>query len=436
MYNNFRKLNQLNDNAGKEKQKKKKNKQKTGKKNKKQMDNTIYLLPNETKLGIELPEVGRLPNMSIPDDVLIIDALKKRNEEVRLTLRSMEEGDKDLCQLWERTKQWSLAEFKTIYKWLNCRFDHDFFESDCGKESLKMVEKYYQQGLLINSNGAIGINLDEHDKNGKKIKGLGFCLLRKSNGSGLYATKDLFLAHMKFDKYNIDESIYVVDISQTLHFQQVFKTLELMGYPQAKKCYHLAYGLVVLPHGKMSSRKGTVIFFSKLKKLLRNQILKEFLAKYENVWDVEEIEAAERALSVACIKFGMLNHAVAKDIVFNIKDWTAKEGNPGVYLMYTYTRIASIRKEVTHQSGVQPDWKLLNDPIERQVLTMLNDVWLVIQIVLERKSPSPMCDYLYALGKAFMSWYESHQIKNAESEQIKVTRLAFATQLVLRSSLD
>merc|ERR1712079_654393 len=117
----------------------------------------------------------------------------------------------------------------------------------------------------------------------------------------------------------------------TLHFQQVFKTLELMGYQQSKKCFHLAYGLVILPNGKMSSRKGTVIFFSELKKMLRKAILRDYLGKYENEWDSKEIDATEHAISVACIKYGMLNHDVAKDIVFTLKDWTAKRGNPGVY---------------------------------------------------------------------------------------------------------
>jgi len=405
-------------------------KKKGNKGKKKEAKNVIYVLEPETKIGIELPEMERLPNTSIPDDVLLSVELKKRSEEVGATLRAMEEGDKDMCQLWKETKQWSLKDFKKIYKWLDCRFDHDFFESDCGEESLQMVEKYYKQGLLINSDGAIGADLT-------KFK-LGFCMLRKSNGCGLYATKDLALARIKFDKFQIDESIYIVDASQTLHFQQVFKTLELMGYKQARKCVHIPYGLVVLPHGKMSSRKGTVIFFSELKNMLHKQIVGDFLGKYKNDWDVKEIEAAVRAISVACIKYGMLNHDTAKDIVFELKDWTAKTGNTGAYLMYAYSRVASIKREVPVPRDVEPDWNLLKDPKERCMLGTLNDFWVVIIVVIERRNPSPMCDYLYYLAKAFSGWYETHHIKKAESDELKATRLAFVSAVgaVLKTGLN
>jgi len=401
-------------------------KQATGKKGKKgkkggnqtkakpALDNTICVLPADTKVGVTLVELGRLPNISIPDNQGIAEEIVKRTKEVRDMLLLMENGDKEAVALWQKTKIWSLDEFKLIYKWLDCRFDHDFYESQCGEESLKMVEKYLDEGVLTRSDGAVGADLTKHK--------LGFCLLRKSNGSGLYATKDLSLARMKFDEFKIDKSIYVVDAAQTLHFQQVFKTLELMGYPQASKCHHLPYGIVTLPNGKMSSRKGTVIFFSALKKMLETQITADFLEKYRGQWEDKEIENAMHLISVATIKYGMLNHDTSKDIVFEMKEWAAKSGNTGPYLMYAHARLRSILREVKAPAGSTVDHSLLKDASERNILHMLNDIWPTIETVISKYNPSPMCDYLFALAKAFSSWYENFSVKNAETPDLMATR--------------
>lgn len=144
--------------------------------------------------------------------------------------------------------QWCLDEFKRIYRWLNARFDHDFFESEVAAESKQTVAEYQAKGVFVMNDGAVGADLSQ--------VGLGFQILLKRDGTGLYATKDLALARRKFEQFHIDKSIYVVDSAQSFHFQQVFATLKMMGYPQAERCYHLPYGLVILPDGKMSSRKG------------------------------------------------------------------------------------------------------------------------------------------------------------------------------------
>lgn len=396
-------------------------------------DNTICVLPKGTKTGATLIELGRLPNTSIPANQSIADTLAARTKEVRDMLLLMEGGDKEAVALWQETKHWSLDEFRLIYKWLDCRFEHDFYESECGEESLKMVEKYFASGLLTESDGAVGMNLEKYN--------LGFCMLRKSNGSGLYATKDLSLARMKFDDFKIDRSIYVVDAAQSFHFQQVFKTLELMGYKQGSKCYHLPYGIVTLPDGKMSSRKGTVIFFSDLKKNLETQIMKDFLDKYkegDKKWADEEIKEAEHLISVATIKYGMLNHDTAKDIVFDMKEWAAKSGNTGPYLMYAHARCRSVLREVKAPADAKVDYSLFVDQGERLMLTMLNDYWTTVEAVVARYNPSPMCEYLYNLAKAFSSWYENNSVKNAETPDLIATRLQLVAAIAeaLKSGLN
>jgi len=304
---------------------------------------------------------------------------------------------------------------------------------------------------------------------------LGFAMFLKSNGSGLYATKDLALAKRKFDQFKIDKSIYVVDASQTHHFQQVFKSLELMGYSQATKCLHLAYGLVILPSGKMSSRKGNVIYFSTLVEQLNRQILIDYLSKYMEdanladymrgwskeeseqawavvqdarekarkankqleIWELKEIDEAQHAIAVATIRFGMLNHDNNKDIVFSMQQWTAKSGNTGPYMMYAYARTRSILREVPCPKDVTVDVSQLAHPTERETLTMLLNFWHTVSSAQQSNSPKVLCDYVFDLAKSFSVCYENVSIKYAETPQLQATRLAFvqAISLILRQTL-
>ena len=192
--------------------------------------------------------------------------------EVSRVLQAIESGRGEVADLWRETRQWSLDAFAEIYAWLRARFDHVFYESEMEKPGRAAVEVGLTRGVFQRSQGAVGIDLEAH--------GLGFFLVLKADGTTLYATKDLALAEAKFERYGIEQSIYVVGAEQTLHFRQVFKTLELLGYPQARNCHHLAYGLVTLPEGKMSSRVGNVILFSELRSHMHEYILANYLAAH------------------------------------------------------------------------------------------------------------------------------------------------------------
>jgi len=290
-------------------------------------------------------------------------------------------------------------------------------------------------------------------------------MVLKSDGAGLYATKDLALARRKFEEFKIDQSVYVVDAAQTLHFQQVFKVLELMGYEQAKYCVHLPYGQVVLPSGKMSSRVGNVIYFSQLKKLLEEDIMKNYLGKYADGadtsnssattnsvdvpsqktyvkterntdgWNSADISKTLQAISVATIKFGMLHHDTTKDVVFVLNEWTSKSGQTGPYMLYAYTRIQSICREVEASGlldpNVKPDYSLLSDDQARVVLFCLHEFWPTIDSCVQKNNPVTLTDYLFDLSKAFSSWYDnkSNSILKAETPQLRTTRLNFVKSI-------
>jgi len=373
-------------------------------------------------VGVELTEYGRRADIQPPLEPgkTVTQEFEERNRGVSDMLRGMEEKEPAALALWEETKQWSLQEFKQIYAWLGARFDHDFYESEVSEPSQRLVDEYLAKGLFINSNGALGMDLAKHK--------LGFCMVRKSDGSGLYATKDLALAKVKFERYQIDRSVYVVDAAQTLHFQQVFKVLELMGYEQAKKCFHLPYGTVLGPNGeKMSSRKGTVIYFSALKDKMYNTIYEKNLKPNEGKWPAEEIEEAKRRISVAAIRYGMLNTDALSDICFDLEAWGSVKGNTGPYLLYAHTRIRKIIKDVPVAAGAKPDFAYLDHPVERRILIALCDFWVIVQQAVRDYNASPLCIYLFDLCKAFSSWYDldNRSVKFEQNPDIQATRLLF-----------
>jgi len=425
--------------------KSKKSKKKKKQKKKAIKDMRIYLIdefhPN-AKIGDKLTEIGRLDpdqDAMLKADKLfmagkdVVELWKQYVTEQQNVLKAIEGGDEELVALWMRTRKWSLDEFHKIYKWVDAHFDHDFFESECSEDSRKLVEEYYAKGIFVKSEGAIGCPLDDK---------LGFCLLLKSNGSGLYATKDLSLARKKFEQFNIDRSIYVVDATQSHHFDQVFATLKAMGYQQAEKCYHLPYGFVKLPQGKMASRAGNVILFSELVKLLAEEINEQVLdpirarnakadTAEEEKWSEEELKEAERAVSAGVIRYGMLNHDNNKEIVFDLKKWSLASGNTGTYLMYQYARISSIKRKVEYPAHIKVqdlDFSVLeNSATAKSLLFEMSQFQQKVKTVCEDKSPSQLCDYLYGICQQYSKWYcdKDNNIMNCKDDHLKAVRLLF-----------
>lgn len=383
----------------------------------------IFVFPNGTPSNIPLAEFFRKPD--VPINVSVVETMRERSNGVAQTLKALEARDPHTLALWEKTKAWSMDAFYQIYDWLGCRFDHYFFESEVGERGKQIVLDLHEQGILMKSEGAIGADLSE--------KGLPFFLLLKSDGTGLYATKDLALAQEKFEKYAVDRSVYVVDASQSLHFQQVFATLSLMGYEKAQNCYHLAYGLVVLPDGKMSSREGNVILFSELRQKLHDKICGEYLDKYRGIWSGEEIENASHIISVATIRYGMLNQDNMKNIVFDLDEWTARTGNTGPYLLYAYARTQSILREVGALSLNQAEWTLLCHETEATLLNTMSKFEETVWRAQRDFRPNVLCHYLYQLCKDFSRMYDQCSVIHAQSLSLKATRAllikAFGVQL-------
>jgi len=388
--------------------------------------------------GTTLVDASRIPNTDIAESDDVLTVLAARDAEVKQLLLRLEQGEEKVTTLWNKTRQWSIDDFEDIYEWTNTEFDVWFYESQVGEEGKQICYKAFDDGILVKSGGAIGADLKSYTMPGTK-RDLGFCVLITSANTGLYATKDVALAKKKFNEYKIDRSIYVVDASQSFHFQQVFKTLELLGFEQAKQCYHLAYGLVTLSSGKMSSRAGTVIFFSKLKSLLSNKIYSTFLSKYANDWDKEEIERAQRVIALATIKYGMLNQDNGKNIVFEMDDWLNPQGNTGPYMLYAYARTRSVLRKIKVSDAVkqQIDWNLLRHPNEIAIINFLREFSSIVEQACESYRPSVLTQYLYQLSKQYSRMYESVSVKYAATPALCATRLALVEAVgnVIRKGL-
>lgn len=344
------------------------------------------------------------------------EQLPQMEKEISAILREIEAKQGPRYEYWKVTRQWSLDAFVEIYRWLNVHFDQYFYESEVSEESQAIVSDYVTKGVFQESDGAIGVDL----KNEK----MGFAMLRKRDGNTLYLTKDLALARRKFEEFKIAKSIYVVASEQNLHFRQAFRLMELMGFKQAKDCFHLSYGMVTLPDGKMSSRKGNVIPFTLLQQRLTEELAKQ-LEKYRGEWSEQEMRETNQKLCIGAIKFGMLFSDPVKDIVFDIKDWLSFEGNTGPYLMYSYARTRSILRKAGEQ-GVKP---LATAPIsadteeEWEVIRFVYDFNDAVENATLTNKPSVLAHHLYNMCRAFNRFHTNVSVLKAETPEKMLARV-------------
>lgn len=346
---------------------------------------------------------------------------KQADSTISSILADLEAKKEPRYTRWQNTRRWSMDGIRSFCQKMEIAFDHEFCESEFSEESQEIVDEYYGKGVFVLSEGAIGCDLNDEK--------LGFLLLRKRDGNTLYATKDLGLARKKFEQFGIGRSIYVVGSEQQMHFRQVFKTLEKMGFKAASNCFHLSYGHVRLKEGKMSSREGNVITAADLRGEIEGEIAK-VLTKYEGVWpDRERGEAAHRLANCA-IRFGMLSADPVKDIIYEAEKWVSFEGHSGCYLAYSYARAVSIltKADVKDVNSFLAS-TLLSPTVKIELeseVELVREIYFfqdaVIQSVIQNK-PSLMSNYLYELSRCFNKFYAHAPILKCEQEDLRKMRL-------------
>lgn len=338
--------------------------------------------------------------------------------ELTKILKQLESEEGEYYDLWKETREWSIELMKDVYDWADVKFDRWYSESEVDARSLNIAKDFYEKGLFIKDDGAIGMDLKD-DK-------LGFCIMIKSDGTGMYATKDIALALEKFENFGLDKSIYVVDTRQEFHFKQVFKVLEKVGFKHAKDCHHLKYDFVELPEGAMSSRKGNIIPMTDLINNMEATIKSQYLNKYETEWTSEEIDSTAKMIANGAIKYGMIRMDNSRSIVFDMKEWLKLDGETGPYLQYVHARIYSLCQKLGYSEEEKVDWNLLSRPQEEALMLKLTYFNSTVLTACSQYKTSSICSYLYELGKLFNSFYAECPIGKAETEDLKNTRLALA----------
>jgi len=375
--------------------------------------------------------LGRLyskANLKLEDEEKT-SKFEENKKQLTEILKQLEAKNGEFYELWKKTREWSIALMNEAYSWAGIQFDQWYWESEVDSPSVQYIKELFEQGKLVRSEGAIGMDLSSDN--------LGFCLLLKSDGTGLYATKDIELARRKFQDFHIEKNIYVVDVRQALHFQQVFKVLENLGFAEAKNCHHLQYNFVELPDGAMSSRKGNIVPLMKLVHNMEAMVKEKYLSKYLSEWTTEEINHCATEVAQGAIKYGMIKIDANKKIVFEMNEWLKIDGDSGPFIQYSAARINSLCRKLDYKHG-KASWGLLTHPSENILIQGILHFHSVVVQAAENERPSVICTYLYDLAKRFNHFYHECSIGQAETSELKEARLALAycTGQILRKGLS
>ena len=345
---------------------------------------------------------------------------KEYEEDARKWFKKLEDGDKETLKLWKMFKDLSIKDFEKIYKILGVKFDVISGESFYNNKMDKTIKELKLKKLLEQSEGALVVNLDKYN--------LGVCLIQKTDGATLYATRDLTAAIERYNKYKFSKMIYEVGQEQKLHFQQVFKVLELMGYKFSKECVHTSHGLYLDEDGKkFATRKGKTIFMEDILNETIEIAKKKIQEKNTDLKNKNEIA---RKIAIAAIFYGDLKNQRTNDIVFNIERFLDFDGNTGPYLQYSYARASSILRKAGKNTKKS---KALNEK-EIALIKKINDFPEVVKKSYEHLFPNLIANYSFELAQKFNEFYHSCPVIGSENEQFRL-KLVEAFRITIKKSL-
>ena len=355
--------------------------------------------------------------------------------EVRALYARWNQRDPEILALWEKTRAWSLEGFDQIYHQLDEHFDRLYYESEVETAGVELVESLIASGLAQDERpeGPVIMDLDQILGTEDEYRVL---VVLRSDSSSLYATKDLPLAFKKFEDYQLDKSIYVIDVRQSLYLKQIFKTLEIMGFEWADKLYHLAYELVNLPGNvTMASREGTVVLFDDLVREATRRAKAIVEEKNPELTETTKQEIAE-AVALGAIKYTMLSRDNTKVVTF---DWDAAldfNGQAAPYIQYAHVRAGSILRKA---GQVLPELKVYPDELHKtevDLIELMTRLPAEVYRAAEEYRPLIIANLSFEVARAFNDFYNSCQVLNAAPgiREFRL-RLVAAAQQVLASSL-
>ena len=332
------------------------------------------------------------------------------DDEARAYFKKIEQGDEECLALFHWFKELTLKDVQKIYEMLDIRFDSYAGESFYSDKMQPIVDELKEKGLLTESRGAQVVDLEEY--------GMPPCIILKSDGSSLYATRDMAAASYRKKEYDFYKCLYVVAYQQNLHFKQFFKALELMGKEWSKDLVHVAYGMVSLEEGTMSTRKGNVVF---LEDVINKCIEKAYTIIDEKNPNLENKQDVAKKVGVGAVIFGALYNNKIKDIVFSYDKVLNFDGETSVYVQYTCARA----KSVLQKGGEVKTFEIPTLTAEEIELVKAISVFPeTVQAAAEKYEPSFIARFAVDVAQKFNKFYFDCKILSAEDEQTKNFRLA------------
>ncbi len=347
-------------------------------------------------------------------------------DEAREWFKKLEAGDTEAKELWQRFKDISLKEFQKIYDMLGIHFDAFIGESFYNTMVEDTVARIKGKGLAKVSEQALIVDLEPYN--------MPPCLLRKKDDATLYATRDIAAAEYRKKSYDFDKMIYVVGSEQKLHFQQVFKVLELLGYDWANHCVHVDFGLMKFKDGKMSTRKGKVVL---LEDLLIEAVERIGKIIEEKNPSLENKDVVANEVGIGAVIFADLCTKRNKDVVFDWDEVLNFEGETGPYVQYTHARLCSILRKYGKPVTTDINYELLS---EDEAIILIKNLWRFPSVILkaaELYEPSLICNYLIDVCGNLNRFYNAHRVLSDDEELTKSRILLVdATRRVIKNGIN
>lgn len=349
----------------------------------------------------------------------------KKNAPLLLEAQSMlvawEAGDPEVVALWKTMNEWVYAGFEITYKQIGVDFDQYYYESDTYLLGRESVEEGLEKGVFFKKpDNSIWIDLTD--------AGLDEKLVLRADGTSVYITQDIGTAQLKYDEYQMDESIYVVGNEQDYHFKVLFEILKKLGKPWADGLYHLSYGMVDLPSGKMKSREGTVVDADDLMKEMIDtaKVRTEELGKVD-VFSDEEKSTLYQHIGMGALKYFLLKVEPQKRLLFDPEESIDFQGHTGPFIQYTHARIKSLLAKGNYQvnANIQQPAKLNSSELD--LIQLLDNFPQVIESSAKDFSPAQLANYIYELAKLYNKFYHEESILKSDNDVEREFRLKLSS---------
>ncbi|MDB9889662.1 arginine--tRNA ligase [Flavobacteriaceae bacterium] len=348
-------------------------------------------------------------------------------QEAQEMLIRWESGDAGVVALWKKMNAWVYKGFEETYKRLGVSFDSYYYESDTYLLGKDIVAKGLDQGVFFKKeDGSVWIDLTE--------EGLDEKIVLRSDGTAVYMTQDIGTAIQRVADYSdVNGMVYTVGNEQDYHFKVLFLILKKLGFSWAQQLFHLSYGMVDLPSGKMKSREGTVVDADDLitEMTATAESISEDLGKLSG-YTQEQKRALYETIGLGALKYYILKVDPKKRILFDPKESVDFQGNTGPFMQYTYARIQSILRKADFDTSVVPDFERQESFLHEKEVALLKQLFLfpeTIQLAAHNYSPALVANYTYDLVKAFNSFYQNVSILGESNEELKVFRVGLSRKV-------